>query len=281
MGAIRTLVSCGIVAGILTTAGGAAPLQSPPGPLEKQAKPVTPENPIPRRVGYEPTQYPADAAAAGARGSATLMITVDSSGRVVEARRTRVQVIANDPPVSVTLSGASPEDEARFLINQSVQQSDLVRSIAKAFTEEAIRSVLLWRYDPPASAPISFPVTVTIGPSDNAANLDTPPVITAATMGADDAPVRVGSRIHTPTKIRHVNPEYPLEAQARRVVGMVVVEAKIGRDGRVTDAKVLRSIPLLDQAAIDAVMQWEFTPTLLDGVPVPVIMTVTVNFAVK
>jgi protein TonB len=44
---------------------------------------------------------------------------------------------------------------------------------------------------------------------------------------------------------------------------------------------VLRSIALLDQAAIDAVMQWEFTPTLLNGVPVPVIMTVTVNFTIE
>jgi protein TonB len=46
----------------------------------------------------------------------------------------------------------------------------------------------------------------------------------------------------------------------------------------VQDARVLRSIPLLDQAALEAVKQWEFTPTTLNGVPVPVIMTVTVQF---
>jgi len=49
----------------------------------------------------------------------------------------------------------------------------------------------------------------------------------------------------------------------------------------VTDAKVLRSIPLLDNAALEAVRQWEFTPTLLNGVPVPVIMTVTVQFTLQ
>jgi protein TonB len=49
----------------------------------------------------------------------------------------------------------------------------------------------------------------------------------------------------------------------------------------VQDARVLRSIPLLDQAALDAVNQWEFTPTLLNGVPVPVIMTVTVQFTLS
>ena len=57
--------------------------------------------------------------------------------------------------------------------------------------------------------------------------------------------------------------------------------ATIGPDGRVKDAKVLRSIPLLDQAALDAVKQWQFTPTLLNGVPVPVIMTVTVQFTLQ
>ena len=59
------------------------------------------------------------------------------------------------------------------------------------------------------------------------------------------------------------------------------IEATIGPDGAVKDAKVLRSIPLLDQAALDAVRQWVFTPTLLNGVPVPVIMTVTVQFTLQ
>ena len=58
-------------------------------------------------------------------------------------------------------------------------------------------------------------------------------------------------------------------------------EATIGPSGSVQDAKVLRSIPLLDQAALDAVRQWQFTPTLLNGVPVPVIMTVTVQFTLQ
>jgi protein TonB len=62
------------------------------------------------------------------------------------------------------------------------------------------------------------------------------------------------------------------------VQGVVILEAVIGVDGRVSDARILRSIPLLDQAAIDAVQQWEYTPTMLNGVPVPVIMTVTVQF---
>jgi periplasmic protein TonB len=81
-----------------------------------------------------------------------------------------------------------------------------------------------------------------------------------------------------PTKVRHVDPVYPSVAQSARVQGVVIVEVVIDPEGRVAEARVLRSIPLLDQAAVDAVQQWEFTPTLLNGAPVPVIMTATVQF---
>jgi protein TonB len=92
---------------------------------------------------------------------------------------------------------------------------------------------------------------------------------------------RPGGNIKVPAKIHHVPPVYPRIAQEARVDGTVILEATIGTDGRVTDVRVLRSKPLLDQAAIDAVRQWRFTPTLLNGVPVPIMMTVTVTFTLK
>ena len=91
-------------------------------------------------------------------------------------------------------------------------------------------------------------------------------------------PVRAGGSIRTPVKLVHVAPQYPQIARASRVQGLVIIEATIDVSGNVQSASVLRSIPLLDQAALDAVRQWKFTPTLLNGVAVPVIMTVTVNF---
>ena len=90
------------------------------------------------------------------------------------------------------------------------------------------------------------------------------------------APVRVGGQIKAPTKIKDVKPVYPAIARSARVAGVVTIEATIGADGKVIDAKVVRSVPLLDQAALDAVRQWEYTPTLLNGVPVPVVVTVTI-----
>jgi protein TonB len=95
------------------------------------------------------------------------------------------------------------------------------------------------------------------------------------------APVRVGGQIKAPTKIKDVRPIYPPIAQSARVSGVVIIEATIGVDGSVTDARVIRPVALLDQAALDAVKQWKFSPTTLNGVPVPVIMTVTVNFTLQ
>jgi protein TonB len=65
------------------------------------------------------------------------------------------------------------------------------------------------------------------------------------------------------------------------VEGVVILEAVISEDGSVQDVRVLRSKALLDDAAVEAVRQWRFTPTLLGGQPVPVVMTVTVSFTLK
>jgi protein TonB len=80
---------------------------------------------------------------------------------------------------------------------------------------------------------------------------------------------------------RRVDPVYPPIAQAARVQGLVVLEATVGPDGKVRDARVVQSIPLLDQAAIDAVLQWEFPPRLVDGVPVAATASVAVQFTLK
>jgi protein TonB len=94
-------------------------------------------------------------------------------------------------------------------------------------------------------------------------------------------PYRVSASIKQPVKTVDVKPVYPEVAARARVEGIVIIEAVIGPTGEVQEARVLRSQPLLDAAALTAVQQWRFTPTLLNGVPVPVVMTVTVNFTLK
>lgn len=92
--------------------------------------------------------------------------------------------------------------------------------------------------------------------------------------------LRVGGGITRPQKIVHVDPIYPERAKADRIEGMVIVETVIATDGTVKDVEVIRSAhALLDAAAIEAVSHWEFTPTLLNGEPVELVMSVNVTFA--
>lgn len=92
---------------------------------------------------------------------------------------------------------------------------------------------------------------------------------------------RPGQGIREPKRIAGSPPEYPKFARDARVQGVVILEAVINERGEVGRIKVLRSVPLLDNAAITAVQQWRYTPTLLNGVPVSVLMTITVNFTLQ
>jgi protein TonB len=155
-----------------------------------------------------------------------------------------------------------------------VTHARVVRTDNTALDPAALEAARQWLFARPTEGPVvrTIELTFTLPPSGRYLPPPPPP--------PPDA-VRVGSNIREPKRVFQVPPVYPPIAREARVSGMVILEIQIGRDGRVTDARVLRSIALLDQAAIDAVMQWEFTPTLLNGVPVPVIMTVTVNFTIE
>lgn len=92
---------------------------------------------------------------------------------------------------------------------------------------------------------------------------------------------RAGTDIKPPRKTKDVKPIYPAVALPTRAQGAVLIEAIVGPDGKVRNAKVVHSVPLLDQAALDAVSQWEYEPSMLNGVAVSVIMTVVVRFALQ
>jgi protein TonB len=108
-----------------------------------------------------------------------------------------------------------------------------------------------------------------------------PPPPSPPPPAAPVKPFRVGGEIRPPQRIHHVAPRYPAIAQASRVEGVVILEAVIEEDGSVRDVRVLKSKQLLEEAAIEAVRQWRFTPTMLNGQPVPVVMTVTVSFTLN
>lgn len=98
---------------------------------------------------------------------------------------------------------------------------------------------------------------------------------------APPGPVRPGGDIKPPSRIAFTPPTYPALARSAHIEGTVYLEATIDEQGIVRDVRVLRSIPLLDDAAKAAVSQWRYTPTKLNGVAVPVILTVTVTFTIR
>ena len=147
--------------------------------------------------------------------------------------------------------------------NGTVSDVRVLRSIP-LLDSAAVAAVRQWVYEPTIVNGRAVPVIISVAVEFKLA----PP-----------APVRVGGAIKPPVQTKRVSPPYPPEAQAAGVQGVVIMEVSIGADGKVTDVRVLRSIPLLDQAAIDAVRQWEYAPTIVDGTPVPILMTVTLNFA--
>ena len=92
------------------------------------------------------------------------------------------------------------------------------------------------------------------------------------------SPLPIGGELRAPRKTHHVLPEYPELARKAGVGAVVIVQCVIDVDGRVSDARVLRGHPLLDSSALEAVRQWRYEPTRLNGIAVPVVMTVTVTF---
>jgi protein TonB len=94
-------------------------------------------------------------------------------------------------------------------------------------------------------------------------------------------PVRPGGAIQIPRRVVHMPPVYPEIARQARIEGTVILEALLDETGSVRDVKVLRSIGMLDRAAIDAVSRWRYTPTRLNGVAVPIVLTVSVTFSLR
>lgn len=90
--------------------------------------------------------------------------------------------------------------------------------------------------------------------------------------------MRVGAGVTAPTKIHHVQPQMSEEARSAGVRGVVILEIRIEPDGSVSAARILRSIPMLDESALRAVRQWRFAPTRVNGQPVALVMTATVDF---
>lgn len=102
--------------------------------------------------------------------------------------------------------------------------------------------------------------------------------LAVAVAVAQDQPIRLGGNVAQANLVTKVNPVYPAEAKAKRVQGIVKLEVTIDKDGHVTEIAVVSGPEELQQSATDAVRQWVYKPTLLNGEPVKVLTTVDVNY---
>jgi protein TonB len=187
-------------------------------------------------------------------------------GDVVKAPTQRKRVSPEYPVAALTARQQGVVIlEATIGTDGKVSDVRVLRPIP-GLDKAAVDAVRQWEYEPTIVDEVLVPVIISVAVEFKLTN---PP------------PVRVGGTIATPAQTKRVDPPYPPQAQAAGVQGIVIMEAIVGVDGKVTDVRVLRSIPLLDQAAMDAVRQWEYAPTVVNGVTVPVVMTVTLNFALR
>ncbi|HMA55023.1 MAG TPA: energy transducer TonB, partial [Acidobacteriota bacterium] len=236
----------GVVSGPLGTVvggvtGGVSAKVMPP-KLIKQVDPV----------------YPETAGKAGVEGAVILEGTTDTYGRVASVKVLR----------SIPLLDQAAVDALKQWVYEPMVIDGKPRSVTFTVTMQ-------FKLDDKKKPQVSVVVGGVVGG------------VLGGVSGAQDLKkfegdaVRAVGKIEPPKPVKQVSPVYPEAARRGRVEGIVILEAKADEKGDVVDARVLRSIPLLDQAAIDAVKQWKYEPLVIDGEPRKVIFTVTVRFMLK
>ena len=250
----RSLIGGASPAPIRWTA--AAPPQAAPEALRKQINTVYAE-------------YPQDALERGIHGTVVVDITVNAAGEVTTA---------------AVASGPQELRASAFKAALGLKYTKGPSTTAMKIAFEYVLTAQSWGVQMNGAAPTTG---YAIMPNFGFGRRPSPPTTHDPVMNDRDAnpdasgAYRIGGAMPPPKKLKDVPPSYPALAQQARVQGVVIMDARIDEQGMVSDVRTLRSIPLLDQAAVDAVKQWQYAPTLLNGVAVPVRMTVTVNFTLR
>jgi TonB family protein len=213
--------------------------------------------------------YPEAAKGHGVEAVVTVLVTVGLAGEVTNVETIRARLTTERDINDAAFWAAQP---------------------SKLFGQAAEDAVRQWRFEP-TGAPRRFELPVPFGAQEQMVFVPigrggvqgasaTPTVVTFAPEAAQgDKPARLRSGpVRPPRLVTRVEAVYPPAAKAANIQGAVILEIVIGTDGTVKEGRVLRSIPLLDQAALAAVVQWKYEPTLLNGAPAEVIATVTIDF---
>ena len=229
-----------------------------------------------------------------------VLATVDATGAITDTQvggysfRTRGGVMAQftGVPIADSLRLLAPATPGPNVTAAQSTAMSVIRENVEALARAALDSVRQWRVQVPVQAPATVEIAIRFEPSVSRA-AEAAGAAAVSGYGALDRPstngspvprstvqtaLRVGGAIGPPKKVVNANPVYPEDAKAAGVQGVVILETTIGPDGVPADVRVLRSVPGLDGAAVEAVKQWRYDPTWLNGQPVPVIMTMTIDF---
>jgi TonB family protein len=198
------------------------------------------------------------------------------SGTVFESSRARipgVEISIADPVSKEAMTTVFTDIKGDFSFAVPVGQNVELTFRSAGFTPVVVKNVAGGQ--PPWRIVLNLgmiSVTVTI----TAASLPEEPAGASATRKVQ--PIRIGGNVHPPKLIRRVDPVYPVEARRQGIEGIVLLQVYVGLGGEVLDARVIKGQPPLDDAAIEAVRQWQYTPYLLNGEPQPGITAVTLIF---
>ena len=218
------------------------------------------QNPLPLRTRYVASQGPA---IAFPPLLVELRVTLDDEGRVGEVRP------LGPARESYNFFIAKPDGGEILAFSPIMEGRRFEAANYEGAVTSAIEAVRQWTYAAPANGSITFDVKFGFFAPSKEARLLWDGLTVAGTV-----------QVVGPRKVNYEAPVYPPIAQSARVQGTVIVEAHVEPDGHVSEARVLRSIPLLDGAARDAVVRWEFTPALVNGKPVraPVVVITALQF---
>ena len=208
------------------------------------------------------------AAVAAAVEAAAASRSAESIGSAVEQEQPAFQIELSSEQIAALAAAVKAAAASRSAesIGNAVEQEQPAEPSSEQIAELVARAAALQEQ----LQAVLDEMQVLLGDSDRSAG-----------GSNSNEPLRIGDGIRPPAKIVNADPVYPPEARDARVQGVVILEATISRTGEVSDVEVLRSVPLLDEAAVAAVRQWRYEPTLVDGEPVSILMTLTINFQLR
>lgn len=213
-----------------------------------------------------------DRSAAGSTQQVTISFTLPAQSAGVAAAAVpemRAGAFATSEPNairSIQVSGLSEKAQSDLLAQLPVHEGDMLSFADFAKLHAAVRSFDSHLMLSIANSPSGLEIRIR------------PQTSQPAVSGAPPSAIRVGGNVQQLNLLTKVTPVYPAEAKAARVQGAVRFDATIGPDGHVQNLQVVSGNPLLVNSALEAVKQWVYKPTLLNGQPVTVITQVDVNY---